>query len=230
MQKLPFVVLAVLLVLGCGAGTGTGQQKDEGTQAAGTASAGLAQAEPQAQAAEMSGSEAAPAESEPAANDDMAKAEARRAAAYRTTPAVDTSQLRDAPPWKLQGLDGKPLTSQDLKGKVVLVDFWATWCQPCRRSIPHLIDLHEKYKDQGLEVVGMSLDNGPDVVRPFVKQQAITYPIVMGNQKIAQDFGGVRGIPTAFIVTQDGKIYRKIVGLVPKERYENDIKALLGLS
>jgi len=166
------------------------------------------------------------------AKDDMAKAEARNAAAsHRTTPAVDTSQLKAAPAWTLSDLQGKPVNSSDLKGKVVLVDFWATWCGPCRRSIPHLIELHERYKDQGLEIVGVSLDQaGPSVVIPFVEQNNINYSVLMGHQKIVQDFGGVRGIPTAFIISKDGKIFRKLVGLVPKERYEADIKALLGLS
>jgi cytochrome c biogenesis protein CcmG/thiol:disulfide interchange protein DsbE len=165
------------------------------------------------------------------ARDDMAKAEARNAASHRTTPAVDTSQLKAAPEWTLADLQGKPVKSSDLIGKVVLVDFWATWCGPCRRSIPHLIELHERYKDQGLEVVGVSLDQkGPSVVIPFVEQNNISYSVLMGNQKVVQDFGGVRGIPTAFIISQDGKIFRKLVGLVPKERYEADIKALLGVS
>jgi thiol-disulfide isomerase/thioredoxin len=128
-------------------------------------------------------------------------------------------------------IDGKDFDIATLKGKVVLIDFWATWCGPCRRSIPHLIELHEKYKDQGLEVVGVSLDQkGPSVVIPFVAQNKISYSVLMGNQKMVQDFGGVRGIPTAFIISQDGKIYSKIIGLAPKEKYEESIKALLGLS
>jgi thiol-disulfide isomerase/thioredoxin len=163
----------------------------------------------------------------PAASSEMEKAESRK----YSTPAVDTSQLRVAPDWTLQDLDGKTLSSKDLRGKVVLIDFWATWCGPCRRSIPHLIDLHNEYKDKGLVVVGVSVDQqGPQVVKPFVAQNKIPYRIVMQTGKVIQDFGGIRGIPTAFIITQDGKIYRKIVGLVPREKYEDDIKALLGLS
>jgi thiol-disulfide isomerase/thioredoxin len=175
--------------------------------------------------AEEKSDAASPATS--SASSDMAKAEARK----YSTPAVDTSQLRVAPDWTLLDLDGKALSSKDLRGKVVLIDFWATWCGPCRRSIPHLIDLHNEYKDKGLVVVGVSVDQqGPRVVRPFVDQNKIPYTIVMQTGKVVQDFGGIRGIPTAFIITQDGKIYRKIVGLVPREKYEDDIKALLGLS
>ena len=146
-------------------------------------------------------------------------------------PAVDTSQLQAAPTWALVDLAGKPVTSESLKGKVVIVDFWATWCGPCRAAIPHLMELHKTYKDKGFEVVGVSLDQqGPAVVQSFVNQHEIHYTIAMGNQKIVSDFGGVRGIPTAFIISQDGKIYRKIVGLVPREQYEKDVIALLGVT
>ena len=127
-------------------------------------------------------------------------------------PAVDTSQLQAAPTWALVDLAGKPVTSESFKGKVVIVDFWATWCGPCRAAIPHLIELQKVYKDKGFEVVGVSLDQqGPAVVQSFVDKNSIQYTIAMGNQKIVSDFGGVRGIPTAFIISQDGKIFRKIV-------------------
>lgn len=146
-------------------------------------------------------------------------------------PAVDTSQLQAAPAWALVDLAGKPVTSESLKGKVVIVDFWATWCGPCRAAIPHLMELHKTYKNKGFEVVGVSLDQqGSAVVQSFVTQHEIPYTIAMGNQKIVSDFGGVRGIPTAFIISQDGKIYRKIVGLVPREQYEKDVIALLGVT
>ncbi|HET9234767.1 MAG TPA: TlpA disulfide reductase family protein [Candidatus Eisenbacteria bacterium] len=146
-------------------------------------------------------------------------------------PAVDTSQLQAAPAWSLVNLEGKPVSSESLKGKVLIVDFWATWCGPCRASIPHLVALQNTYKAKGFEVVGVSLDQqGPAVVEAFVNKYEIPYTIVMGNQKVVDSFGGVRGIPTAFIISQDGKIYRKIVGLVGKEQYEKDVKALLGVS
>jgi thiol-disulfide isomerase/thioredoxin len=146
-------------------------------------------------------------------------------------PAVDTSQLQPEPAWSLVNLEGKPVSSESLKGKVVIVDFWATWCGPCRAAIPHLMELHKTYKSKGFEVVGVSVDQqGPAVVQSFVTEHQIPYTIAMGNAKIVSDFGGIRGIPTAFIISQDGKIYRKIVGLVPREEYEKDVKALLGVS
>ena len=204
LQKLTLVLLVIVALIGCGAGADTTDNSAGGTPAVASSS-------------------------QEAASDDFAKADARNA--DKSVPAVDTSQLKSAPSWALADLAGEAMTSDELRGKVVLVDFWATWCGPCRKSIPHLIDLHNEYKDQGLEVVGVSLDQkGPSVVIPFVEKYKITYPVVMGTQKVVQDFGGVRGIPTAFIISQDGKIYRKLVGLRPKEAYEKDIKALLGIS
>jgi thiol-disulfide isomerase/thioredoxin len=201
--RFPLVAIAVLGLLGCGAGHGPGDQ---------------AQAAPGRSAVQ----DAAAVPQEPAA---IAKA------SWLTKPAVDTSGLKAAPTWALTDMSGKVLKSSDLLGKVVLVDFWATWCGPCKASIPHLVDLYTRYQDKGVEVVGVSLDQqGPKVVKPFIDKYKINYPVVMGNGKVAQDFGGVRGIPTAFVITQDGKIFKTYVGLRPKETYEVDIKALLGIT
>ncbi len=161
---------------------------------------------------------------------DMAAAEALKKKGTVTEPAIDTSSFRAAPAWAMPDLDGGTLTNADLAGKVVIVDFWATWCGPCKAAIPHLIELYDEYKDQGVEIVGVSLDRqGARIVEPFVNQAKINYPIVIGNAQVVQDFGGFRGIPTAFVISQDGKIVRKHVGFRPKEAYEKDIRALLGL-
>jgi thiol-disulfide isomerase/thioredoxin len=211
MGKLPFLLIIVLAMLGCGAGASESPSQK--------ASAGSSADDAAVTAADHATATTAAESTTPAAARVLGK------------PAVDTSQLQDAPAWEVYALDGTALRSADLKGKVVLVDFWATWCGPCRRSIPHLKDLHAEYADKGLEVVGVSVDQaGPRVVKPFVDKFEINYPIVMGTQKMVQDFGGLRGIPTAFIISQDGKIYSKIIGLAPKEKYEESIKALLGLS
>ena len=230
MQTVAILALGAMVFLGCGSGNaeteGTAQDEalTQNQTPVGQTEIPVVESAPPV--------EETPAETAPSARDDFAAAEARNDAVSTTKPAVDTSQLKMAPEWSLYDLEGKVVRSSDLEGKVVLVDFWATWCGPCKRSIPHLIKLHEEYADQGVVVLGVSLDRADPqkVVKPFVALNNINYQILMGNMKIQQDFGGVRGIPTAFIITQDGKIYRKLVGLRPKEHYEEPIKALLGVS
>lgn len=202
------------------------QAKDAAESAAEAAGEAVKDA---AETAKTKTSEAAKTVSEKAK--DAVSEKAKDAASDHSKPGVDTSNLAPAPPWALYDLTGKELRSDAFAGKVMIVDFWATWCGPCRRSIPAFIELYEEYKDKGLAVVGISLDQkGPSVVRPFVKSHNIEYPIVMGNQRVVNDFGGIRGIPTAFIISQDGKIYRKYVGLRPKALFEKDIRDLLGLT
>jgi thiol-disulfide isomerase/thioredoxin len=143
---------------------------------------------------------------------------------------VDTSTLKPAGDFKLLDVNGKPKTLADYRGKVVIVDFWATWCGPCKASIPHLIELQNQYKEQGLEVVGISLDTtGPKAVSAFATGQKMNYTVLMGNDDVAAAYGGIKGIPVAFVVTQDGKIYRRYVGYRDKKVYDSDIRALLGL-
>jgi cytochrome c biogenesis protein CcmG, thiol:disulfide interchange protein DsbE len=143
---------------------------------------------------------------------------------------VDTSTLKPAGDFKLLDLNGKPKTLADYRGKVTIVDFWATWCGPCKASIPHFIELQEKYGAQGVEIVGISLDTtGPKAVGAFAQGQKINYTILMGNDQVAAAYGGIKGIPVAFVVTQDGKIFRKYVGYRDKKVYDSDIRALLGL-
>ena len=142
--------------------------------------------------------------------------------------AAESAQGKEAPAWELKDVDGKTVKSSDFKGKVVLLDFWATWCGPCRAEIPSFIALQDKYRKDGLVVVGVSLDEeGPSVVKPFMKRNKINYPIVMADTRIADLFGGVEGIPTTFVIDRDGKIAAKHVGLTSKSAFEKEIKPLL---
>lgn len=134
-----------------------------------------------------------------------------------------------APDFELPTTDGKKLKLSDLKGKVVIVDFWATWCPPCRKGVPDLVELKKKYGKKGFEVVGISLDapqTKGDVV-PFIKDYGINYPVVYGNEAVTISYGGVQSIPTAFVIDKQGKIVASYVGLRPKEVYEDHIKKLL---
>ncbi len=121
-----------------------------------------------------------------------------------------TSSL--APDFTLQTLDGKEITLSKLKGKVILLDFWATWCGPCRESIPHLIQLYKTNQKDGLEVIGMNTDRGDiDTVRHFVKSMDIPYPIAITSQDVERSYG-VTGLPTTILIDKDGKIRERIVG------------------
>ena len=142
--------------------------------------------------------------------------------------AAESGSSSKAPAWELSDTDGKPVKSSDFAGKVVILDFWATWCPPCKAEIPGFVELQEKYKDKGLVIVGVSLDEqGPAVVKPFMQQFRVNYPIVMGDEKIVEDFGGVTAIPTTFIIDKAGNIVKKHVGFTPKENFEKEITPLL---
>ena len=117
-----------------------------------------------------------------------------------------------APVWKLKDLDGQFVDSAQFQGKVLVIDFWATWCPPCLSEIPGYIALQEKYGKDGLVIVGISLDSeAPEAVKEFVAQHHMNYPVVLGDESVTTPFGGVEEIPTTFIVDRQGNIrYRKV--------------------
>jgi len=126
-----------------------------------------------------------------------------------------------APAWKLKDLDGNVVSSDQFKGKVVVLDFWATWCGPCRSEIPGYIRLQKKYAKDGLVIVGASTsDLGPDVVKKFVEDHGMNYQIVVGGEDIAPAFGGLEGYPTTFIINRDGMIVDKKLGALETDEYE----------
>jgi len=132
-----------------------------------------------------------------------------------------------APAFSLTDLNGRKLELADYKGKVVLLDFWATWCGPCRIEIPGFVQLQERYRAQGLAVIGISLDDGPEPVREFYREYKMNYPVAMGDQKVSELFGGILGLPTTFIIGRDGRVYSKHVGATDISVFEEEIKELL---
>jgi peroxiredoxin len=133
-----------------------------------------------------------------------------------------------APNFKLKAADGTTIELQKLKGKVVLVNFWATWCPPCRTEIPGMMKVYDKYKAKGFEIVGISVDNGGwDDVRPWLEKHPVNYPIVVGDGNLAQAYGGIRNIPTTFLVDRKGNIVLKHVGGLTEEEFEKMVKKAL---
>jgi peroxiredoxin len=133
-----------------------------------------------------------------------------------------------APAWKLRDTTGNLVTSDDFKGKVVVLDFWATWCGPCRQEIPGYVELYRKYGKDRLAIVGVSVDEGgPAVVQEFIKKFGVTYPMVMATEEIQTAYGGLEAIPTTFLIDRGGRIRDKKVGAEPTEEYEKKIAALL---
>jgi cytochrome c biogenesis protein CcmG/thiol:disulfide interchange protein DsbE len=133
-----------------------------------------------------------------------------------------------APNFSLKTSDGKSLELAKLQGKVVVVNFWATWCGPCRKEIPGFIEVYGRLKSKGLEIVGISLDReGWTVVKPYIDKSKITYPVVVDNGKLADAYGGIDAIPTTFIVDRKGNIVKKHVGYISKEDLEKLVSASL---
>jgi len=146
-----------------------------------------------------------------------------------TMSVEDALKGKIAPNFELTTTVNKKLKLSDYKGKVVIVDFWATWCPPCRRGIPDLVSLKSELKNKGLEIIGISLDQEetlPNVI-PFIKDYKINYPVVYGNMDVVVAYGNIQSIPTSFIIDKEGKIAASYVGLVEKEVYLKQIKKLL---
>jgi thiol-disulfide isomerase/thioredoxin len=134
-----------------------------------------------------------------------------------------------APDFQVKDLDGKDLSLQAFKGKVILLNFWATWCGPCRAEIPGLIELQNKYKDQ-LQVIGMAVDEDDDTeLRDVVKSESINYPVALTTGPVRMAYGGITALPTVFVINTDGRVVQKHIGLYNPALYETEVRALLNL-
>ncbi len=144
---------------------------------------------------------------------------------------VGTSSVSGSPNFTLQNLEGRTVSLTDFSGKVVIVDFWASWCGPCLVQIPYFIELYDKYKNRGFEMIGIAVDSGrSDAVKAFVRERSVNYTILMDDEQTRTSFGGLRGMPTTFVIDRSGRVYKKYVGYRDKEVFEADIKSLLSAS
>jgi len=151
--------------------------------------------------------------------------------ASETTPAAPSGHAEigtQAPAFELTDLTGQKVSSATYAGKVVILDFWATWCPPCREEVPHFVELQKKYADQGLVIVGLSLDaGGAGDVAPFAKEHNINYPMLIGADDVAKAYGGINSIPTTFVIDRQGKVVQRFVGFTSPETFEETITPLL---
>jgi thiol-disulfide isomerase/thioredoxin len=140
------------------------------------------------------------------------------------------SNAMPAPPFLVNDLSGGIISTPQLRGKVVIINFWATWCPPCRAEIPELAALQSRYKD-GLVIIGVAMDDdaSPAQVRAFAAKMGVNYPVVMGSQTIAAEYGGVPALPTSFIIDRNGRVVQKHVGLNPPALFDTEVRALLGM-
>jgi len=149
---------------------------------------------------------------------------ARRGAA--AAPRITQSTI--APDFSLESLDGKTMRLSDLRGKAVLLNFWATWCGPCKIEMPWFVDLQNQYGSQGLQIVGVAMDDGSkEDIAKFAKDLGVNYPILIGKESVGDQYGGVPALPESFVIARDGKIVDKIVGLRGKSEIEDAIKKAL---
>jgi cytochrome c biogenesis protein CcmG/thiol:disulfide interchange protein DsbE len=141
--------------------------------------------------------------------------------------AAPAGKYPQAPAFAVTDLSGQKLSLDSLRGKVVLLNFWATWCGPCRDEIPGFVQLQQKYGPQGFQIVGISMDDSAGPVGPFYRQFHMNYPVAMGNAKLGALYGGIYGLPTSFLIGRDGRIYDDVPGEVDRARWEEEIRNLL---
>jgi len=149
-------------------------------------------------------------------------------AARRSGPPPLVMKASAAPDFTLESLDGKSVRLSDLRGKAVLLNFWATWCGPCKIETPWLVELQNQYGAQGLQVIGVAMDDsGKDDIAKFAKDMGVNYPVLLGKEAVGDAYGGVPALPESFFIGRDGKIVDKIIGLKGKGEIEDSIKKAL---
>lgn len=145
--------------------------------------------------------------------------------------AVENVTAPEAAAFSLPDLNGASVSLAGFKGKGVIVDFWATWCPPCVKEVPHFAELHDAYKDKGIVILGVSLDDTKEDIAKFLEEQKVPYPILHADKltlsKVTNDYGGIQFIPTTFFISPDGHIIEKLEGYHTKAELEQNIAKIL---
>jgi len=142
--------------------------------------------------------------------------------------APAASEAKQAPAFTVKTLEGKPLKLADLRKRPVVLDFWATWCGPCRASMPHLSTMQTRYEKQGLAVIGMSVDEtGAQSVKKYTSGMGVKFTLAMANDEVLDAYGPIRQIPTTFFINRKGEIVRRVVGYIDGETMEDYVKEIL---
>jgi peroxiredoxin len=138
-------------------------------------------------------------------------------------------QGKAAPEFSLPTPEGQTMKLSDFHGKAVLLNFWATWCEPCKVEMPWFVELQKKYGSQGLQVIGVAMDDAsPDTIASFAKKMGVNYPILVGKEEVGAQYGGIEYLPSTFYISRDGKIVDHVFGLVSRSEIETNIQKALG--
>jgi cytochrome c biogenesis protein CcmG, thiol:disulfide interchange protein DsbE len=146
---------------------------------------------------------------------------------HRRAARAPSGSQATAPALTLVDLGGQKIETASFQGKVVLINFWAAWCTPCAEEVPQLVALQDKYRAAGFQAVGISMEDKESALRDFYRKYKMNYPVVIGSQNIAQEYGGILGLPTTFLIGRDGRIREKYSGLVDLSKVEREIVTLL---
>jgi len=151
-----------------------------------------------------------------------------RAGRSKATSLVGDVRGKKAPDFELTSLDGRRVKLSDYHGKAVLLNFWATWCSPCKVEMPWLVDFQKKYGNDGLVVLGVAMDDtDAPKISEFAHEMGVNYPILLGTDKVSEDYGNVQFLPTSFYIDRDGKFVGKGVGVIARKEFEDNIQKAL---
>jgi len=142
------------------------------------------------------------------------------------TNTISAAEGKAAPDFALKDLGGKDISLDDYKGKVVFVNFWATWCPPCRQEIPGFVEAYEKYKSEGLVILGVAVSDKEGTVKSYVEKNKMSYPVAMGDSKIIRDYEPGNAIPSTIVIDRNGNIFHKHVGFMDQSQVEKIFKEL----